>query len=463
MTTETATLGSKSRPLPPGGAGGRVRWMICAVLFGAIVLIYIHRNVVSVLKDAVFVEKLHWNAVDYAHTAVCFTAAYAIGMLFAGRILDRIGVRKGFIIAASVWTVIAVSHGFLSLVPADGALATNQFIVHLGGLSVVTFCVMRLGLGIFEGAFFPASIRTVADWFPKHERALATGIFNAGSAVGAILSPLLVPIIARHWGWPAAFYLAGGLGAVWLFFWITLYRDPEHQPLLTENELTYIRSDQEPRVKSIPWKHVIGYRQTVAFSLGKFMTDPIWWFYIFWLPGVLGKQFGLDLKHFGPPLVVVYLMADGGSVMGGWLSSFFLHRGWTVNMARKTAMLTCAILVLPIVTVSHITHLWPAVVIIGLAAAAHQGWSANLFTLASDTAPRSAVGSIVGIGGMMGAVGSFIFQDVIGHVVEWTHGSYAIPFLVSGSAYLSALLVIHLLVPGLEPIKLRDEGAFTVE
>ena len=462
MTTQTATLDS-SKPQPIAGAGGKVRWAICAILFGAIVLIYIHRNVVSVLKKSVFQDQLNWTDVDYGHTAVCFTAAYAIGMFFAGRILDRIGVRKGFLIAASVWTIIAISHGFLSLVPKDGSLASNKLIVHMGGLTVVTFCVMRLGLGIFEGAFFPASIRTVADWFPKHERALATGIFNAGSAVGAILSPLLVPIVAKYWGWPSAFYIAGGLGFVWLFIWITLYREPEQHPVITETELAYIRSDQEARVKSIPWKDVIGYRQTIAFALGKFMTDPIWWFYIFWLPGVLGKQFGLDLKHFGPPLVVVYLMADGGSVMGGWLSSFFLKQGWTVNKARKTAMLICAILVLPIVTVSHITSLWPAVIIIGLAAAAHQGWSANLFTLASDTAPRSAVGSIVGIGGMLGAVGSFIFQDVIGHVVDMTGGSYAIPFLVSGSAYLSALLVIHLLMPRLEPIKLQDEGAFTVE
>jgi ACS family hexuronate transporter-like MFS transporter len=463
VTTQTEMLDSKSKPHSPEKAGGRIRWVICAILFGAIVLIYIHRNVVSVLKKSVFQDQLHWSDVDYAHTAVCFTAAYAIGMLFAGRILDRIGVRKGFIIAASFWTVIAMSHGLLSLVPAGGAFANSKFILQMGGLSVFSFCMMRVGLGMFEGAFFPASIRTVAEWFPKHERAFATGIFNAGSAVGAILSPLLVPIIAQHWGWPAAFYLAGGLGIVWLFFWITLYRDPENHPLLTKNELTYIRSDQEPRVKSIPWKNVIGYRQTVAFSIGKFMTDPIWWFYIFWLPGVLGSQFNLDLKHFGPPLVVVYLMADGGSVMGGWLSSFFLKQGWTVNKARKTAMLICAILVLPVVTVSHITSLWPAIFIIGLAAAAHQGWSANLFTLASDTAPRSAVGSIVGIGGMMGAVGSFIFQDFIGNVVKWTHGSYAVPFLISGSAYLSALLIIHLLNPALEPIQLRDEGAFTIE
>jgi ACS family hexuronate transporter-like MFS transporter len=345
--------------------------------------------------------------------------------------------------------------------PQGGALAENSLILKMGGLTVVMFGVARLIQGLFEGAFFPAAIRTVAEWFPKHERALATGIFNAGSAFGAILSPLLVPWIVVHWGWPTAFYIAGGLGAIWLFIWITLYRDPEHQPLLTENERTYIRSDQEPRVKSLPWLQIVGYRQTAAFALGKFMTDPIWWFYIFWLPVVLNKTFSVDFKHFGPPLVVVYLMADGGSVLGGWFSSFLLHIGWTVNKARKTAMLTCAIAVLPLFAVTHLTHLWPAIIIIGVAAAAHQGWSANLFTLVSDTAPRSAVSSIVGIGGMMGAVGSFIFQYFVGHFVD-KHG-YAVPFIIAGSAYLLALLVIHLLMPRLEPIKLRDEGAFSIE
>jgi ACS family hexuronate transporter-like MFS transporter len=447
--------------LPAQKPAGNVRWIICAILFGAIVLIYIHRNVVSVLNGPVFVNQLHWTSIDYGHVAVCFTASYAVGMLFAGRILDKVGVRKGFTIAAAAWTLIAIAHGALAYLPAHGSLAANSLILRMGGLTVVGFGVTRFALGIFEGAFFPASIRTVAEWFPKHERALATGIFNAGSAFGAILSPLAVPWIAAHWGWPSAFYIAGGLGAVWLFGWLTLYREVDHHPFLTENEKTYILSDQEPRVKSVPWKNVIGYRQTVAFSLGKFMTDPIWWFYILWLPGALGKQFGLDLKHFGPPLVVVYLMADGGSIVGGWFSSFLLKQGWTVNLARKTAMLTCALLVLPMFAVSHLTSLWPAVFIIGFAAAAHQGWSANLFTLVSDTAPRSAVGSIVGIGGMLGAVGSFLFQDLVGHVV--LKGSYAIPFFIAGSAYLAALLVIHLLVPRLEPIQLKTEGPFTIE
>jgi ACS family hexuronate transporter-like MFS transporter len=230
--------------------------------------------------------------------------------------------------------------------------------------------------------------------------------------------------------------------------------------MLSEAEHVYIRSDQEPKAKSMPWLSVIGHRQTIAFAIGKFMTDPIWWFYIFWLPGALGKQFNLDLKHFGPPLVVVYLMADGGSVMGGWLSSFLLHRGWTTNRARKGAMLICALLVVPMFSVAFIHSLWPAVFIIGTAAAAHQGWSANLFTIPSDTSPRSAVGSIVGIGGMMGAVGSFLFQDLTGNIVEWTHGRYGILYAIAGSAYIAALLVIHALLPRLEPMQLREHQGF---
>ncbi len=441
---------------PATKPGGNVRWLICAVLFGAIVVIYVHRNVVSVLKDAVFTKQYGWSTIDYGHISACFTLSYAVGMFFAGRILDRVGVRKGFLIAAICWTIIAASHGLLSRVPMDSAMARNAWVIKVGGMSVVVFGIMRFGLGIFEGAFFPASIRAVAEWFPKHERALATGIFNAGSAFGAILSPLAVPWIADHWGWPAAFYLAGGMGAVWVFIWISFYHEPQHHPMLSKSELNYICADREPPARSLPWGAVLGHRQTVAFCLGKFMTDPVWWFYIFWLPGALASQFKLDLKNFGPPLLVVYLMADGGSVLGGWLSSIFLKRGWSTNRARKTAMGICAVCVLPMFAVSHLTNVWAAVFIFGLAAAAHQGWSANLFTIPADTSPRSAVGSIVGIGGMCGAMGSFILQNGIGYILHWTHDSYAIPFAIAGSAYLAALLVIHVLLPRLEPMVLDE-------
>jgi MFS transporter, ACS family, hexuronate transporter len=437
--TATNTAQHHSEPAS-GGSVGRVRWGICALLFGAIVLIYIHRNVVSVLNGDTFGRVYGWGSIQFGQIGMAFTAGYAIGLVGAGRILDRIGVRRGFLIATIIWTVLAMGHGLVRYLPASEALTG--------------FLGARFALGIVEGAFFPASIRAVAEWFPKRERAFATGIFNAGSALGALLSPLIVPFIAAAWGWPMAFYMAGGLGVIWIVAWLIFYRAPENDRRLSARELEFIRSDQEPRVKGLPWRKIIGYRQTWAFALGKFMTDPIWWFYIFWLPPFLNSHFKLDLKHFGPPLVIVYLMADGGSVAGGWLSSTLIQHGWSVNLGRKTAMLICALCVVPVLFVAQINNMWLAVVLIGLAAAAHQGWSANLFTLASDMAPKSAVSSVVGLGGMAGAIGGVIFQQFVGHVVYWTH-SYIVPFVIAGLAYISVLLVIHLMLPRLEPMKIE--------
>lgn len=436
-SSNTAELPAMERHSPHG----HVRWKICALLFGAIVLIYIHRNVVSVLNGDTFSKVFGWNDIDFGHIGMAFTAGYAIGLVSAGRILDKVGVRRGFLGFAAVWTCLAMAHGLIQFFPASAAL--NAFLS------------ARFLLGVFEGAFFPAAIRTVAEWFPKSERALATGVFNAGSALGALLSPLVVPLIAAQWGWPMAFYLAGGLGIIWVVAWWVFYREPERYPSLSPAELTYIRSDQEPRVRNLPWASIVGHRQTWAFALGKFVTDPIWWFYIFWLPRFLNFHFKLDLKHFGPPLVIVYLMADGGSVAGGWLSSTLLRRGWSVNAGRKTAMLICALCVVPVLFVTHIGNVWMAVVLIGLAAAAHQGWSANLFTLASDTAPKAAVGSVVGFGGTAGAIGGVLYQQFVGHVVDKTK-AFIVPFAIAGLAYVSVLLIIHLMLPRLEPMALRD-------
>jgi ACS family hexuronate transporter-like MFS transporter len=418
-----------------------VRWIICAVLCGAIILIYIHRNVVSVLQGDTFIKAYGWNTLQFSYIGMAFTAGYAIGLVSAGRFLDRVGVRKGFLIAVVFWTVLAMAHGLIHFLPAAYAL---------NGLLTA-----RVLLGISEGAFFPAAIRATAEWFPKSERAFSTGIFNAGSAFGALLSPLVVPLVVGQWGWPMAFYLAGGLGVIWIIAWLALYREPEKDPRLSAAELQYIRADQEPRVKSLPWRQIIGYKQTWAFSVGKFMTDPIWWFYIFWLPSFLHSRFSVDLKHFGPPLVIVYLMADGGSIAGGWLSSKLIGLGWSVNLARKSTMLICALCILPILSVSYIHNMWVAVVLIGLAAASHQGWSANIFTLASDVTPKSAVSSVVGFGGMAGAVGGFLFQQFVGRVVDKTH-TYFIPFAIAALAYISVLLVIQLMLPHLEPMKLPD-------
>jgi ACS family hexuronate transporter-like MFS transporter len=437
---------------------GWVRWLICALPFAAIVLIYMHRTVVGVLYKPTFVDEFGWTDLDWAHIGMSFTLAYAIGQAGAGALLDKIGIRKGFMIAVFCWSVVGAAHGLLKYLPMNSALAHAAPVLKVGGLSVLGFCVARLGLGIFEGAFFPASIKIVADWFPKHDRALATGIFNAGSNVGAIIAPLTVPWIAQNWGWPVAFYLVGLLGLVWFLAWTLIYREPEHHPLLSAEELAYIRSDQDPPVRKMKWSHVLRYRQTWSFLVGKFMTDPVWWLYLTWAPAFLYDRFHIDLKHFGPPLVVIYVMADGGSIAGGWLSSRLIRKhGHSINRGRKTAMFICAICVTPIVAAAIVPSFWAATLLIGLAAAAHQGWSANLFTMASDTAPRAAISSIVGLGGMTGAIGALLFIEFIGKRLTASHGNYLLPFSIAAMAYLVALLIIQLLNPRLEMMRIHDE------
>jgi len=306
--------------------------------------------------------------------------------------------------------------------------------------------VARFALGLGEGGNFPAAIKTVAEWFPKKERALATGIFNAGTNIGAIVAPLTVPWIAIHYGWRWAFVMTGLLGFIWVLFWLSLYHRPQEHPRISKEELAHIQSDPADPPARMGWLRVLPHRQTWAFAVGKFLTDPIWWFYLFWIPSFLRDKHGLDLSTIGPPVIAIYLIADVGSVGGGFLSSLMIRRGWSVNKGRKTAMLICALCVVPIVFTPMVSSLWGAVALIGLAAAAHQGWSANLFTLASDMFPRTAVGSVVGFGGMAGAVGGMLIAEVTGRVLQLT-GSYKPIFLIAGSAYLTALLVIQLLVP----------------
>jgi ACS family hexuronate transporter-like MFS transporter len=308
-------------------------------------------------------------------------------------------------------------------------------------------------LGIGEGGAFPAGIKAVAEWFPKKERALATGLFNAGTNIGAIVTPLVVPAIALAWGWRAAFIVTGVGGLIWLPIWLLIYKRPRETKRLSAAELAHIEQDPPDAAPKIGWAPVLRKRETWAFAAGKFLIDPIWWMYLFWLPDFLSKRHGLDLKSFGPPLVVIYLMSDVGSVAGGWLSSRLIHRGWTINRARKATMLICAVLVLPVVFAAQASNLWLAVAIIGLATAAHQGFSANLYTLPSDVFPRSAVGSVIGIGGMVGAIGGMVFSKYIGQVLEHI-GTYTPIFAVAGSAYLLALLAVHLLTPKLEPVDL---------
>jgi ACS family hexuronate transporter-like MFS transporter len=411
---------------------GRFRWVICGLLFLGVTKNYMDRGVLAVLKTPLQLT-FGWDEIRYGHLVTVFQLAYAAGMLCMGRLIDRLGTRIGYAVAMIFWSIASMAHA-----------AANSF---------WTFAIARAALGFGEAGVFPASIKSVAEWFPKKERALATGIFNAGTSAGAIITPLLVPRIAESIGWRWAFILVGSLGFVWLILWMAIYRKPEQHPNCTEEERKYIQSDAAPPAEKIPWARLIGYRQTWTFAAGKFLIDPIWWFYLFWVPDYMQRQHGLRLSKIGPPIFVIYLISDIGSIAGGWISSFLLRRGHSVNASRKSAMLLCAICVLPIAATYRVSGLWPATLLIGLAAAAHQGFSANLFTLTSDLFPTRAVGSVVGIGGMAGAVGGMLIAEFVGHVLQWTN-SYRIPFFVAASAYLVALLVIHLLSPKLAPAEL---------
>jgi ACS family hexuronate transporter-like MFS transporter len=419
------------------GAGQRsvgwYRWIICALLFFATTINYVDRAVLGVLEPELEKE-IGWTATQYGDMNSAFNLAYAIGFLFAGWMMDRIGTRWGYSIALVVWSLAAASHAFAN--------------------SVWGFTVARFALGIGEAGNFPAAIKTVAEWFPKKERAFATGIFNAGSNVGAIVAPAIVPIIFLYYGWQAAFIATGLAGLSWVFFWIPIYRRPQEHPKLSAAELAHIESDPPDPPAKIPWLELFPFRQTWAFAIGKFLTDAVWWFYLFWFAKFMHEQFGVDIKSIGPPMITVYLLADVGSVAGGWQSSWLLGRGWSANAARKTAMLTCALCVVPVVAAPLVASKWLAVILIGVAAAAHQGFSANLFTLTSDMFPRRAVGSVVGIGGFAGAMGGFLMNRAAGRLRDMT-GNYIVMFAAAASAYLLALLVIHVLVPRLQPVDIR--------
>ena len=411
---------------------GYFRWIICGLLLLGTTKNYMDRQVLGVLKTTLQ-HDFSWNEIQYGNLVSAFQIAYAAGMLLVGGLIDRLGTRLGYALAMIFW----------SLASMGTALAS----------SLTGFRMSRYALGFGEAAVFPASIKAVAEWFPKKERALATGIFNAGTNVGAIITPLIVPWIVLRWGWQGAFVGIGSIGFVWLFIWLLIYRKPEDHRGVSKAELDYIRSDpQEPAGKT-KWVRLFPLRQTWAFAMGKFLTDPVWWFYLFWVPGFLQSKHGLALTGIGIPIMAIYLISDVGSVAGGWLSSSLIKRGRSVNAARKIAMLICAVGVLPVVFAYRVESTLSAVLLIGLAAACHQGFSANLYTLTSDMFPVRAVGSVTGIGGMAGAIGGWLMAKVVGHVLQWT-GSYMIPFAMAGSGYLLALIVIHALTPRLEPAKI---------
>ena len=411
---------------------GYFRWIICGLLLLGTTKNYMDRQVLGVLKTTLQ-HDFSWNEIQYGNLVSAFQIAYAAGMLLVGGLIDRLGTRLGYALAMIFW----------SLASMGTALAS----------SLTGFRMSRYALGFGEAAVFPASIKAVAEWFPKKERALATGIFNAGTNVGAIITPLIVPWIVLRWGWQGAFVGIGSIGFVWLFIWLLIYRKPEDHRGVSKAELDYIRSDpQEPAGKT-KWVRLFPLRQTWAFAMGKFLTDPVWWFYLFWVPGFLQSKHGLALTGIGIPIMTIYLISDVGSVAGGWLSSSLIKRGRSVNAARKIAMLICAVGVLPVVFAYRVESTLSAVLLIGLAAACHQGFSANLYTLTSDMFPVRAVGSVTGIGGMAGAIGGWLMAKVVGHVLQWT-GSYMIPFAMAGSGYLLALIVIHALTPRLKPAKI---------
>ncbi|WP_337244874.1 MFS transporter [Luteimonas sp. gir] len=429
--------GDRAALASPAAKVGMYRWRVCAMLLAATTINYVDRQVLGVLAPFLQ-DEIGWSEMQYGAIVTAFQAAYAIGLLCAGAVIDRLGTKAGYAIAICVWSIAAMSHSLAA--------------------SVAGFMIARFLLGLGEAGNFPAAIKTVAEWFPRRERAFATGIFNSGSNIGAIVAPLLVPVIAVTWGWQAAFLFTGALSATWLAVWLLTYRTPEQQPALSVAELAHIRSDPPEPSAKVPWRRILRHRQAWAFVAAKFITDPIWWFFLFWLPKFLNAEYGLTLLALGLPLVAIFVLADVGSILGGWLAGRFLRLGWSVNRARKGAMLVCALCVVPIVFAAQADNLWLAVALIGLATAGHQGWSANVFTLTSDMFPRHAVASVVGIGGFAGAVGGMMIATFIGWLLQTT-GSYLPVFLMAGSAYLVALLIVHLLAPQLAPARLDDGAA----
>lgn len=407
---------------PPAG---RWRWLICGLLFAAVVLSYIDRQVLSVLKPTL-AARYGWSERGYGDVVFWFQAAYGIGYVAFGRFVDRFGARAGYTLAVALWTVGHLAH----------VLVTST-----RGMALV-----RIPLALGESGTFPSALAATAEWFPRRERAFAIGLFNAGANIGAILTPLMVPVIALTFGWRAAFIVTGALTIVWLVAWLALYRRPREQPRLSAAELAYIEQDPpEPR-RPVALRQLLITRECWAYILGRFLIDPVWWTFLFWLPDFLSKRFGVDLQGYGPPLMTIYILADVGSITGGWVSSRLLAGGVRLNIARKMTMLGCAIVVVPVALAADVPHLWIAVGLIGLACAGHQGFSANLYALPSDLFPRWAVGSVVGLGGFAGAAGGMLMAQYAGWVLQ-TLGGYRPIFVVSSGAYLLALLVVHILTP----------------
>ncbi len=417
------------------------RWRVCALLFFATTINYIDRQVIGLLKP-VLEQDFGWSETDYSNIVVAFSAAYAIGLLGFGRIIDKIGTKIGYSISIVVWSIAAMAH----------ALAKNTF----------GFGVARAVLGLGEAGNFPAAIKTVAEWFPKKERALATGIFNSGANIGAVAAPIVVPWILGWYGWEEAFILTGAIGFIWLFFWWKYYEIPTRQKRLSKEEFALIHSDEDEQVETttkLSWSKLLSFKQTWAFIFGKLLTDPIWWFFLFWLPSYFAATFQIDFKKPSLHLAIVYTATTLGSIGGGYLSGWLIRKGFPVFKARRIAMLIFALCVVPIAFAQFTNNVWVAVALISLAAAAHQAWSANIFTTVSDMFPKSSVSSVVGIGGMAGSVGGILFPLIIGMLLDHykllgnISIGYNILFTFCAFAYLTALVIMHLLTPKHQTIK----------
>ena len=424
---------------------GKYRWTICALIFFATTINYIDRNVISFLKST-FTETLGWTDGDYTNVEITFKLFYALGMLGAGRIIDKVGTKIGYGLYTFLWSIAGVCTSLVN--------------------SVVGFQIVRGALGLTEAGNFPAAIKTVAEWFPKKERALATGIFNSGANIGAIVTPIVVPIILINFGWQWAFILTGILGFIWLIFWFLFYEIPQRHKKVSTEELAYIESDVDEKVEpgeeiKLSWGKLLSYKQTWAYVIGKFLTDPIWWFYLFWLPDFFESVYHIKLQAASWPVAVVYLISTVGSIWGGWLPMNFIKKGMPIFKARKTSMFIYALLVFPIffALILGQINMWYAVIVIGIAAAAHQAWSANIFTTVSDMFPKSSTASVTGLGGMFGGFGGialslFVQKRMFVHFRSTGHieTAYYIMFGICGSAYLLGWLIMHILVPRMKPV-----------
>lgn len=424
METERAGAAKVSKT----GRLGRVRWTICALLFIATSINYMDRQVIGLLKPTLQ-NSIGLTEVNYGYIIAAFQVAYAVGLMVAGRLVDRLGTRIGYSLFMGVWSLAGMAH----------ALAR----------STLGFGVARFFLGLGEAGNFPSAIKGVADWFPQSERSLATGIFNSGANVGAIVAPAVVPWIALRFGWRVAFLATGLCGLPWIAWWFKNYREPSHYAKLTSSELRYITGENRAPIQlDVQWWKLLTYRQTWAFSISKFLTDPIWWFYLFWLPSFFDSRFHLGLSHLGLPLIIVYNVSAIGSIGGGWLPALFRRRHGRMVQARMMAMLICAVLAVPVLAASRLRSEWTAIALLSLAAAAHQGWSANLFTTASDMFPASAVGAVVGIGGTAGSIGGVVLSLIAGKILQATN-SYVALFGICASTYLISMLILRLLAPNL--------------